>query len=543
VLVGFATKINFAVKGYCNILANFDFNFFTSIVKSINMPKAFLMILDGWGIGPNPSVSAIAQANTPFMDSLLEHYPHTTLTTHGEEVGLPDGQMGNSEVGHLNIGAGRVVYQELARINKAVREGELRQHPTLLDSIRYARENQKNIHLMGLLSDGGVHSHINHLLGLCDILRDEKEVKTYIHAFTDGRDTDPKGGAQYIDQLLRHIKGTPISLATVIGRYYAMDRDKRWERVKKAYDLLIHADGKQVEDWASAVLDAYREGITDEFLPGMTADPKLVIEEGDVVIFFNFRTDRPRELVEVLSQTDNHEYNMHALDHLRFVTFTRYDERFRNISVLFEKEDISHTLGEVLSAAGKKQIRIAETEKYPHVTFFFNGGREEPFEGEERILIPSPKVATYDLQPEMSAPGIRDAIIEAMAEKEPDFICLNFANPDMVGHTGVMEAAVKAVECVDACVAAIVPEALKKDYRILIIADHGNADYMVNDDGSPNTAHTTFPVPCILVSNHPLKLQYRVGKLGDIAPTLLDLMGLEKSQQMDGLSLMDRSLG
>jgi len=504
------------------------------------MPKAFLMILDGWGIGSNPEVSAIAKAHTPYMDSLIREYSNTTLTTYGEEVGLPEGQMGNSEVGHLNIGAGRVVYQELARINKAVREKELHNHPTLLDSIRYAKEYNKKIHLLGLLSDGGVHSHINHLLGLCDMLKASNGVEAYIHAFTDGRDTDPKGGAHYIDQLLQNIKGSNISLATVIGRYFAMDRDKRWERVQKAYDLLVQGHGKPTNDWAQAILNEYQAGITDEFLPGMISNPNSVIEEGDVVIFFNFRTDRPRELVEVLSQSDLHEYNMHALQNLRFITFTRYDERFRNISVLFEKEDISNTLGEVLSNAGKTQIRIAETEKYPHVTFFFNGGREEPFIGEERILIPSPKVATYDMQPEMSAPGIKEAIIQAMQEKHPDFICLNFANPDMVGHTGDMDAAIKAVECVDSCVSEIIPHALRHDYSIIIIADHGNADYMINNDGTPNTAHTTNPVPCILVSKDHLELQSRVGKLGDIAPTILELMNLSKPEEMDGISLLKK---
>lgn len=502
------------------------------------MNKAFLLILDGWGHGSNPEVSAIAKANTPYMDGLYRQYPHTELITCGEEVGLPEGQMGNSEVGHLNLGAGRIVYQELARINKSIKDKELQQHPVLLEALDVAKKNKKKVHIMGLLSDGGVHSHIKHLIALCEMVADEPELEAYIHAFTDGRDTDPKGGVNYIASLLEHIAGTNVQLATVIGRYYAMDRDNRWARVKLAYDLLVKGEGAPVDNWEQSINACYTDGLTDEFLPAMIHLPQATISDGDVVIFFNFRTDRPRELVSVLSQTNMPEHDMKSL-HLHMVTFARYDERFENIHVVFEKEDIKETLGEVLSNHGKTQIRIAETEKYPHVTFFFNGGREKPFPGEKRILIPSPKVATYDLQPEMSAPGIKNAIIQAILEDPVDFICLNFANPDMVGHTGSMPAAIKAVECIDQCLSEIIPVALGKEYSIIIIADHGNADFMINPDGTPNTAHTTNPVPCILLTNTGKKLKQISGKLGDIAPTILELMDLPVPKSMDGISLLE----
>lgn len=502
------------------------------------MKKAFLIILDGWGHGPNPEVSAIHRAETPYMDSLYDKYPNSELVTYGEDVGLPEGQMGNSEVGHLNIGAGRIVYQELARINKSISDRSLHNDPVINQSIEYAKANHKNIHLLGLLSDGGVHSHIDHLLALCDIYDEKFDGQVFIHAFTDGRDTDPHGGIDYIEQLNTHIADKNAKLASVIGRYYAMDRDKRWERVKLAYDLLMHKKGQEINDWYSAMKAAYAADKTDEFIPPMYHDRHMeTIQEGDVVVFFNFRTDRPRELVEVLSQKDYPDQYMKKID-LHFVCFARYDERFKNIHVVFEKEDIQDTLGETISRQGGQQIRIAETEKYPHVTYFFNGGRERPFEGEERILIPSPSVATYDLKPEMSAVEIKDAIIKAIKEQTPDFICLNFANPDMVGHTGSMEAAIKAVNCIDRCMSELVEVAKSASYQMIIIADHGNADYMINDDGSPNTAHTTNPVPCILISDNPNIKGVKPGKLGDIAPTILELMDLQKPIAMTGNSLL-----
>lgn len=505
--------------------------------------KAFLIILDGWGLGPTPAVSAIARAQTPFMDSLYDVYPHSELITYGEDVGLPEGQMGNSEVGHLNIGAGRVVYQELARINKSVREGELARLVPLQETLDYAAEQGKAVHLLGLLSDGGVHAHIRHLLALTELCRSRGQQQVFVHAFLDGRDTDPHSGAGFLQQLLDRIADSPVRLASMIGRYYAMDRDKRWERVKKAYDLLVHGQGTPSHDMWKSLKASYEAGISDEFVePVVAVDeagrPLGVIGEGDVVIFFNFRTDRPRELTTVLSQQDMPEWGMYRMP-LRFLTFTRYDEQYEGIRALYEKEDIRDTLGEVLSSAGRTQLRIAETEKYPHVTFFFSGGREEPFEGESRILIPSPRVATYDLQPEMSAEQTTDAVLESIRSAAPDFICLNYANTDMVGHTGVMSAAEKAAETVDRCLARLVPEALDAGYRILIIADHGNADYMVNPDGSPNTAHTKNPVPCILVSRPAESHTLRYGRLADVAPTLLELMGIPQPAAMTGSSLLD----
>jgi 2,3-bisphosphoglycerate-independent phosphoglycerate mutase len=501
--------------------------------------KAFLLILDGWGIGQKHNADAIFQANTPYFDSLWAKYPHNTLVTHGEDVGLPDGQMGNSEVGHLNIGAGRIVWQELARINKAVREGELHENKTLLDALAHAKAQGKTVHFMGLVSDGGVHSHIEHLKALCDIATEQGCPKVLVHAFTDGRDCDPKSGAAFIEDLLQHIKGRYIELATVIGRYYAMDRDKRWERVKLAYDLLINGVGEEVADFPDAIRKSYEAGVSDEFLkPMIMKGQSSRISKDDVVICTNFRTDRCREITEVLTQQDVPDFGMKKLE-LYFVTMTRYDHDFKNVRVMFEKDDVQMTLGEVLERAGKTQVRIAETEKYPHVTFFFSGGREEPFIGERRIMIPSAKVATYDLQPEMSAEGITQAILSDIQKNTPDFICLNFANTDMVGHTGVFSAAMKAAEAVDKCLSRIVPLALEKGYACIIIADHGNSDYLINEDGTPNTAHTKNPVPCILVSPY-LKGNEHLsdGRLADIAPTLLALMDVSKGREMTGRNLI-----
>ena len=506
----------------------------------MKMNRLALIILDGWGINPNPKVSAIQAAHTPVMDHLLNKYPSATLVTYGEDVGLPDKQMGNSEVGHMNIGAGRIVYQELARINKAVREKELEKHPVLTDAIHYARTHTKKIHLMGLVSDGGVHAHINHLLGLCEMLKPyHADLSVYIHAFLDGRDTDPKSGIKFLSQVNEAIQDTNIHLATVTGRYYAMDRDKRWERIKLAYDVLVNSRGKASADFIQDMETSYANGVTDEFMMPMynvhleAADRE--IREEDVVIFFNFRTDRPRQLTEVLTQKDYHEYDMHTLP-LYYVTFTEYDHAFKKLHVVFEKENLTHTLGQVISEVGKTQVRIAETEKYPHVTFFFNGGMEEKFEGEDRIMVPSPKVATYDMKPEMSAIEITDQLIAYTEEKKPDFICLNYANTDMVGHTGVFSAAVQATETVDTCLGRLLATLLSLDYKTIIIADHGNSDVMVNPDGSPNTAHTTNPVPVIFVGKNVSKDNYEVsgGKLGDLAPSILSVMGIPASAEMTG---------
>ncbi|MBR9923323.1 MAG: 2,3-bisphosphoglycerate-independent phosphoglycerate mutase [Bacteroidetes bacterium] len=502
-----------------------------------------LLILDGWGLGPNPAVDAVKQANTPYVDGLMSQFPHGTLTTFGEKVGLPEGQMGNSEVGHLNIGAGRIVYQELARINKAIQDRSLHQHPVLLDALKFAKAENKKVHLMGLVSDGGVHSHISHLKAICDICEEQGVAETYIHAFTDGRDTDPKGGKAYLEDVLQHIEGTNCKLASVVGRYYAMDRDKRWERVKLAYDLLVKGEGILTGDIPAAIQEQYEAGETDEFLKPIASkndngDPLAIIEDGDVLICFNFRTDRPREISEVLTQRDFEELGMTKLN-LRYVTMTRYDEKFKNVEVIFTKDDIKNTLGEVLSKAGKSQVRIAETEKYPHVTFFFSGGREDAFPKERRLMIPSPKVATYDLQPEMSAPELTEAIVSDIKEHQPNFICLNFANTDMVGHTGDFGAAVKAAETVDGCVRQIIEAGLERDYEFLIIADHGNSDFMVNADGSPNTAHTMNPVPCIFVSKQAGGTTVKDGKLADIAPTILDRLGIDIPEEMDGEILIE----
>ncbi|HTE33570.1 MAG TPA: 2,3-bisphosphoglycerate-independent phosphoglycerate mutase [Chryseolinea sp.] len=505
--------------------------------------KVLLMILDGWGIATNKAVSAVDNAKTPFINSLYTKYAHSKLQASGLAVGLPPGQMGNSEVGHMNIGAGRVVYQDLVRVNKAIEDKELDSNPVLLEAFKYAKKNGKNVHYIGLLSDGGVHSHIDHLKGLITIAHNNNISNLFIHAFTDGRDTDPKGGLGYLKNLLDHLKSTTGQLATVIGRYYAMDRDKRWERVKLAYDLLVKGVGEQTSDPLAAVQQSYDNNVTDEFIkPLVIVDkqqhPVGTIKEGDVVLCFNFRTDRGREITQVLTQHDFPDQGMKKLP-LYYVTLTNYDDSFVNVKLIFNKDNLEKTLGEVVSTAGKKQIRIAETEKYPHVTFFFSGGREDPFPGESRILCPSPKVATYDLAPEMSANDIKDKIIPELDKKEPDFICLNFANPDMVGHTGVFSAAVKACETVDHCAQLVTEAALRNGYSTIIIADHGNAEVMINEDGTPNTAHTTNLVPCILVDgNYQGKL--KDGKLGDLAPTILTLMGLPIPSQMTGNVLLEK---
>ncbi|MFP9118511.1 2,3-bisphosphoglycerate-independent phosphoglycerate mutase [Flavobacterium sp. RNTU_13] len=496
--------------------------------------KVILMILDGWGLSPDPKVSAPDNANIPFINSLPAKYPHATLRTDGLNVGLPEGQMGNSEVGHMNLGAGRIVYQDLVKINLAVENKTIEKEPALADAFAYAKQHNKKVHLLGLVSDGGVHSHINHLKGLVTAAQDAGVDNVFIHAFTDGRDVDPKSGAAFIADLEAFIQNTPAKLASLIGRYYAMDRDKRWERVKLAYDLLVHGTGTLSTNAVESIKQSYAEGVTDEFIQpiAMTEDgqtPLAVIAPDDVVIFFNFRTDRGRQLTEALSQFDIHEQNMHKLP-LYFVTMTNYDDSFKGIHVVYDKGNLTETLGEVVSKAGKKQIRIAETEKYPHVTFFFSGGREEPFEGETRILRNSPKVATYDLQPEMSAFELKDALVAELQKGEVDFVCLNFANGDMVGHTGVFEAAIKACEAVDQCAQAVIETALANGYTTLVIADHGNCETMINPDGSPNTAHTTNPVPFIVVDND-IK-EVHDGVLGDIAPTILKMMGIAQPAAM-----------
>ena len=500
--------------------------------------KAALIILDGWGHGLNSDVSAIAQGHTPFVDGLYDKYPNAELVTFGEQVGLPEGQMGNSEVGHLNIGAGRVVYQELARINKEIRENTLQENEVLKAGIQKAKETSKRIHLLGLVSDGGVHSHINHLLAICDILKGE-DVEVFIHAFLDGRDTDPKGGYDYLSTVKNHIEGTNAQIATVVGRYYAMDRDNRWERVQKAYHLLVNGKGKQTDDLLSTLSSKYDEDITDEFMDPiqMTNQGEAFgnIEEDDTVIFFNYRTDRPRELTKALTQEDFPEHDMCTIK-LNYLTMTNYDASFEGLHVIFEKENLTNTIGEVIEKNGLSQVRIAETEKYPHVTFFFSGGREEPFEREDRILVASPKVATYDLQPEMSAREVTDELIDHIKEKTADFICLNYANTDMVGHTGDFDAAKRAANFVDGCLSRLVPVMLEHSYSIIIIADHGNSDIMINPDGSPHTAHTTNLVPVFFLTEVPELTNHKIkdGKLADVAPTLLDVMNVPRPEEMDG---------
>lgn len=497
------------------------------------------MILDGWGIAPNKEVSAVDKAQTPFIDSLYKKYPHTTLLTDGLNVGLPEGQMGNSEVGHMNLGAGRIVYQDLTKINLAVKNKTLKDEKVLNEAFQYAIKNNKKLHFLGLLSDGGVHSHIDHLKGLVNAATSSGVEKVFVHAFTDGRDVDPKSGAGFVNDLQSHLKKTGGKLASVIGRYYAMDRDQRWERVKLAYDLIVLGKGTHTATPVEAIQKSYQEGVTDEFIKPIVVTenekPVAVVEEGDVVIFFNFRTDRGRELTMALSQQDFPDHQMRKLP-LYFVTLTNYDETFKNIKIVYDKDNLSQTLGEVLEQHGKKQLRIAETEKYPHVTFFFSGGRETPFNGESRILKNSPKVATYDLKPEMSAFELRDALVPELKKGEVDFVCLNFANGDMVGHTGVMEAAIKACEAVDSCVKDVVEAALENGYTTLIIADHGNCETMINPDGTPNTAHTTNPVPLILVDKELTAIQK--GILGDIAPTILKLMGIPQPDAMTQKALV-----
>ena len=500
------------------------------------MKKVALLILDGWGHGNETKSNAMGNAKTPFVDSLYKNYPNSEILTDGEHVGLPDGQMGNSEVGHLNIGAGRVVYQDLVKINNAVKHNTFKDNKELNKAFQFAKKNNKPIHFIGLVSDGGIHAHETHLHHLCELADIAGLDKVFIHAFTDGRDTYPKSGKGFIENLEAKIANLSAKLVSVIGRYYAMDRDKRWERVKLAYDLLVNADGEKSQNIPNSIKTSYNNNITDEFIKPISkvdADGNTIakINEGDVVICFNFRTDRCREITQVLSQGDMPEYNMHKL-HLNYVTMTMYDQSFNNVPVLFYKDNLQNTLGEVLSAHNKTQIRIAETEKYPHVSFFFSGGREENFKGENRIMIPSAKVATYDLLPSMSAQKITDAIVSEIENSPADFICLNFANPDMVGHTGVYEAVVKALETVDSCAKQVVEAGLKKDYGFIIIADHGNADFMINADGSPNTAHTTNPVPCFLLNTD--YKEVKNGKLADIAPTVLKIMDLNIPEEMDG---------
>lgn len=502
--------------------------------------KLVLLILDGWGYGRKDKSDAAYAANTPFFDSMLLRYPNSKLAASGEAVGLPEGQMGNSEVGHMNLGAGRVVYQELGRINKAITDRTLHTNTTILNAFNYAKANNKAVHFIGLVSDGGVHAHINHLMALCDAAQENDLKDVFVHAFLDGRDTDPNGGLNYVATLEKHLANSPAKIASIVGRYYAMDRDNRWERVKLAYDVMVNAIGDRFNSAATAIQQAYADGITDEFIKPMVmtdenGNPRATIKEGDVVICFNYRTDRGREITQALCQKDFPEQNMCKLP-LYYVTMTTYDESFENVNVIFTKDDLTNTLGEVLEANHKNQIRIAETEKYPHVTFFFSGGREKEFINEKRILIPSPKVATYDLQPEMSAAGITEAIVKELESQWPDFVCLNFANPDMVGHTGVFDAVVKAVETTDACAQKVVEVGLANGYSFIILADHGNSEFMLNEDGSVNTAHTTNLVPCILIDDDYKTLAD--GKLGDIGPTVLKIMGIEAPPIMTGNCLV-----
>lgn len=497
--------------------------------------KVILMILDGWGTSPDPKVSAIDNAHTPYIDSLYNTYPNAALRTDGLNVGLPEGQMGNSEVGHMNLGAGRIVYQELTRINLAVKNNTLKDEKVLVTAFDYAKKNHKKVHFLGLLSDGGVHSHINHLKGLLTAAKDNHLTDVFVHAFTDGRDVDPRSGVGYVKDLQEHMGHTVGKIATVTGRYYAMDRDNRWERVKLAYNALVNGTGTATDNIIDSLSVNYENDITDEFIKPLIANNDGLIAEDDVIIFFNFRTDRGRELTNMLSQNDFPEYHTKKLP-LYYVTMTNYDDSFKGIHVIFNKDNITDTLGEILAKAGKKQIRIAETEKYPHVTFFFSGGREEPFDGESRILRNSPKVATYDLKPEMSAYELTDALVEDLKKQEADFVCLNFANGDMVGHTGIMEAAIKACEAVDVCVKNVIETGLENGYSTILIADHGNCETMINPDGSPNTAHTTNPVPVILID--PDATEIHDGVLGDVAPTILKMIGVAQPKTMTCTSLI-----
>ncbi|MEZ5008997.1 MAG: 2,3-bisphosphoglycerate-independent phosphoglycerate mutase [Chitinophagales bacterium] len=503
--------------------------------------KAALIIMDGWGINADPSVDAIAQAATPFVDSLYQLYPNTRLVTYGEQVGLPNGQMGNSEVGHMNLGAGRIVYQDFLRINNAIKDGSFFQQATLLEAFKYAIKNNKKVHFLGLVSDGGVHSHINHLKALVDMAKDNGVQKSFIHVITDGRDTDPEGGLKYVKALVDHCKTSPTKIASLIGRYYAMDRDKRWQRIKLAYDLLIDGKGKSTTNILEAIDQSYKENVTDEFILPIVVEennqPIATIEENDVVIAFNFRTDRCREITEVLTQQDHPEDGMRTIP-LYYVTMTNYDDKFKNIKIVYDKDVLKNTIGEVISKAGLTQLRIAETEKYPHVSFFFSGGRENTFNGEDRAMISSPKVATYDLQPEMSAYEVKDTLLAKIKNNTPDFFCLNFANTDMVGHTGVFSAAMKAAETVDSCLKEVIAACLEHDYTVFLTADHGNADTMINEDGSPNTAHSKNPVPLFVISND-YKGKVKAGKLSDLAPSILKVMGLTIPAEMTGENLLD----
>ena len=496
--------------------------------------KALLMILDGWGLGDQKKDDVIFNTPTPYWDYLMNTYPHSQLQASGENVGLPDGQMGNSEVGHLNIGAGRVVYQDLVKINRACADNSILKNPEIISAFSYAKENGKNVHFMGLTSNGGVHSSLVHLFKLCDIAKEYNIDNTFIHCFMDGRDTDPKSGKGFIEELSAHCEKSAGKIASIIGRYYAMDRDKRWERVKGAYDLLVNGEGKKATDMVQAMQESYDEGVTDEFIkPIVNANVDGTIKEGDVVIFFNYRNDRAKELTVVLTQQDMPEAGMHTIPGLQYYCMTPYDASFKGVHILFDKENVANTLGEYLSAKGMSQLHIAETEKYAHVTFFFNGGRETPFDKEDRILVPSPKVATYDLKPEMSAYEVKDKLVAAINENKYDFIVVNFANGDMVGHTGIYEAIEKAVVAVDACVKDVIEAAKAQDYEAIIIADHGNADHALNEDGTPNTAHSLNPVPCVYVTeNKAAKVEN--GRLADVAPTILKIMGLEVPAEMDG---------
>jgi len=503
--------------------------------------KVVLMILDGWGIGDKSKADIISQADTPTMDRLIKKYPNAQLQASGGNVGLPDGQMGNSEVGHLNIGAGRIVYQDLVRINQAIEDNSISQNETLVNAFNYAKEKDVGVHFLGLVSDGGVHSSDKHLYKLCDLTKDYNLDKVYIHALTDGRDTDPRSGLGFVKNLQNHLDKSNVQIASVVGRYYGMDRDKRWERIKEAYDLFVHGKGKPTDNVLDAIKASYDEGVTDEFIkPVVKVDedgnPVGKIKPDDVVICFNFRTDRLREMTIVLTQQDMPDYDMKTMP-LHYVTMTRYDENFKNVHIVYDKENLKNTLGEIIARKQKQQIRIAETEKYAHVTFFFSGGREQEFENEKRIMIPSPKVATYDLKPEMSAYEVKDAIVEELKKQETDFVCLNFANGDMVGHTGVYKAIKKAVEAVDTCMGEVVDTAVSNDYEVIVIADHGNADNAVNEDGSENTAHSLNPVPVVLVSDRYKKIEN--GILADVAPTILKMMGLEKSEEMTGKPLIN----
>ena len=500
--------------------------------------KALLMILDGWGLGDQKKDDVIFNTPTPYWDYLMNTYPHSQLQASGENVGLPDGQMGNSEVGHLNIGAGRVVYQDLVKINRACADNSILKNPEIVAAFSYAKENGKNVHFMGLTSNGGVHSSLVHLFKLCDIAKEYNIDNTFIHCFMDGRDTDPKSGKGFIEELSAHCEKSAGKIASIIGRYYAMDRDKRWERVKEAYDLLVKGEGKKAADMVQAMQESYDEGVTDEFIkPIVNANFDGTIKEGDVVIFFNYRNDRAKELTVVLTQQDMPEAGMHTIPGLQYYCMTPYDASFKGVHILFDKENVANTLGEYIASKGLNQLHIAETEKYAHVTFFFNGGRETPFDNEDRILVPSPKVATYDLKPEMSAYEVKDKLVDAINENKYDFIVVNFANGDMVGHTGIYEAIEKAVVAVDACVKDVIEAAKAQGYEAIIIADHGNADHALNEDGTPNTAHSLNPVPCVYVTeNKAAKVED--GRLADVAPTILKIMGLEAPADMNGQILI-----